>query len=296
MSGSQLTASVVPTGGAIMLNLPGYVSPTASGTITIARAVQSGGTLSAFGTLYSGPPLAVWIDAGDGTDGAPGPAPLSASLAYVYQVTDSGGAVQVGPLTPAPSLQPSNDGLTQLFIRLLQAGINNLTLPTGVQPVQVTTQMPVGGWQALPFIIVNLDLIQQDEVPIGQDMPQPDASNVWEITTYAKRVWRVTVLSRSAAERDFYRDSLLSIFQALKATVFAPLGLDNRHDFQAASGTDVNEWEGRSPGFYFADVLMTISGTMSVALLTGYGVIQSFAVTPTVTPDPTTITLAPYST
>lgn len=284
MSGSQLTASVAPTGGAIVLTMPGYMSATATGAITLARAVQSDGTLSAFTTLYTGPANGayVWIDAGDGLA-----APLSASNAYTYQVTDAGGTVQVGPLTPAPSLQPSVDGLTQLFIRLVQAGISNLTLPPGVQPVQVTTQMPVGGWQALPFVVVNLDLIQQDEVPIGQDMPQPDASNIWEIVTYAKRVWRVTVLSRSAAERDFYRDSLLAIFQSLKSTVFASLGLDNRHDFQAASGTDVNEWEGRSPGFYFADVLMTISGPMSVALLTGYGVIQSFVVTPTVAPATT---------
>lgn len=284
----QLTATVVPTGGAVLLQMPGYFTTAAiaaAGTVILSRAVSGASGLGAFTQLYAGRPIGAWVDAGDLL-----PSPLLAGNGYVYQLVDQTGAVQVGPAFPASALvQPATDSLTELFIRLIQGGIGNLALPAGINPVQVTTQMPLGGWQALPFIVVNMDLVQQQDTMIGEDVLNPDANNNWTIPVYAKRMWRITVLSRNAKERDFYRDSLIAIWRVLKATVFAQIGLDMRHDFQAASGTDVNEWEGKAPGFYYADVMCTIEGAYDNIILTNYLVIKEIAVGVTPIQDPVII-------
>jgi hypothetical protein len=276
VTGPVVNLHVIPVGGAVRLHMPGYLQPPADVTsITIARAV-SGGT---FTTFYSGPPVENYIDCGDST-----PLPLSSAMSYLWQVTDVTGTTQVGPAVPASSVISTPDALTQLLIRLLQGGINNLTLPLGFILPQITIKFPQNGLQALPFIVVNLDLIQQTEVQIGEDVVNPNPGQDWTLWVNAKRVWRVSVLSADAEERDFYRDSLLMLFRVLKATVFTPIGYNVSHSFQANSYTDVNEWEGKTPGFYGADLMMELNGIFNTAVLTNFGIIQEFAVTATVGP------------
>lgn len=276
MSGSvpQLTAAIVPIGGVILLTMPTYSTPAAiaaAGTTTLQR--QAGGGSNPWVTLYTGPPLAVWVDPGDYL-----PSSLRPATSYMYQLTDANGTAVAGPLLPVATVSPAEDTLTQLVIRLLQAGVNNLTLPTGIGSVQVTTQMPLGGWQALPFIVVNLDLLQQQDTNIGEDFENPNVNNKWTIATFAKYIWRVSILSRSATERDYYRNSIIMLLRVLKATVFSQIGSNMRHDIQAASGVDVNEWEGKSPGFYYADVMFTVEGSLDAIVTTNYGLIENFAV------------------
>jgi hypothetical protein len=279
MSGSNLTAAVVPTGGAVLLQMSGYVAPTVTGMMSLTRAVQGTSGPGPFTTLYTGPLLAAWLDTGDAL-----PAPLTAANGYVYQLSEvntlgqTTSTVQVGPLYPASAMASAPDGMTQILIRLLQGGMNNLALPPGIALPQVTSVMPQGGWQSLPLIVLNLELIQQEQTQIGEDVMQPDVSNTWEIPCITKRMWRVTVLSKNATERDFFRDSLIAMFRVLKATVFAQLGQDVTHDFQAVSGTDVNEWEGKTPGFFYSDILMSLSGVSDTVVMTGYGIIKSFSV------------------
>ncbi len=285
MAGPVVDYTVVPIGGVITLQMPGWLPPGPDqGPVTIARAVSGSAGLSPFTTLYTGAASGAWswIDAGDNL-----PAPLMPGSGYVYQVTDNTGTTQIGPVYPAPTFFNDPDRLTQLFIRLLQAGVNNLTLPQGISPVQVTQQMPQGGFQALPYIIVNLDLIQQYQTGIGQDVENPNSQGVWDIAVNATRVWRVSVMARNALERDFYRDTLLGMFQILLATVFLPLGLDVHHDFQAASGTDAREWEGKNPGFYYAELIFKISGTFTINILTLPLYINTITATATL-PDSTT--------
>ena len=275
MTAPVLTAVVVPIGGVIALSLPAYTSQAAiaaAGTITLSRQTNGG----AFVQLYSGPPVVAWIDPGDSS-----PSSLAPTSSYVYQLTDANGTATTTALTPASTLQPPDNSQTQLLIRLLQAGVNNLTLPTGINSVQVTTQMPLGGWSALPFIVVNLDLVQQQDTMIGEDFQAPDSNNTWTIPTWAKYLWRITILSRNAAERDYYRDNIIAICRVLKATVFSFIGSNMRHEVQAASGTDVDEWSGKQPGFYYADVMFSVEGVLDAIVLTNYGAIKSFAVTPT---------------
>jgi hypothetical protein len=226
------------------------------------------------------------------------PAPLLSDQAYVWRVTDDTGAIQLGPITPVSTVISKPDYLTNLLIRLLQGGVNNLEKPKGVGGVEITTQMPRAGWQALPFIIVNLDLIQQSEVQIGEDVlypslpgQNPNQSSIW---SNAKRIWRVSVFSRDARERDFYRDNLLTIFRVLKATVFTPLGYNVSHSYQAVSGTDANEWEGHTPGFHYADLMLEIDGLFNAVVLSNYGLIGEIDVGVTVRHGDFNVTIDPF--
>ena len=61
-----LTATVVPIGGVVLLTMPTYATLAAiaaAGTTTLSR--QAGGGTNPWVQLYSGPPLAVWVDPGD---------------------------------------------------------------------------------------------------------------------------------------------------------------------------------------------------------------------------------------
>lgn len=287
MATPSVTLTPIPTGGAVALSMDDYFQPatvlTASGvtSMTLARATSGVTGLSSFTTLYSGAPQPRYIDVGDCL-----PGPLIAGSGYVYQVTDGRGTTQVGPVYPAPSLVVMADPLNNMLIRLIQAGINNLTLPGGIKPLQVTTKMPQGGLAALPFIVVNLDAGQQSDTGIGQDVPNVNSAtgNDWTIWVNAKRMWRISVLSHDVEERDFYRDAIISIYQVIIATVWNLIGVDKTHDIQFTSGPDANEWEGRIPGFYFADIMVTADGVLNTTVITGYGTIEMITATNTADP------------
>ncbi len=271
-----MTAMVVPTGGAVLLSFPGYYFPNDIPGMTISRGLSASG---AWTLIYDGPLEGAFVDVGDGL-----PAPLSPTTAYWWQATDQTGSTVVGPLTPAGSLLNNPDQLTQILIRSLQGAIDTWVFPPGMQKVQVMTQMPMNGWTAMPFIVVNLDLIQQTETEIGEDVVNPTNDNNWTLFANAKRCWRITIMSTNAGERDFYRDRLLIIFRVLKATAFNQMGLDVSHTFSAHSYTDVKEWEGAIPGFYAADLMLEIDGVFPAAVMTHYPVILEVAADPTFTP------------
>lgn len=274
----SVTAVAVPTGGAVLLQFPGYFPlPLRPTTLTIERSVE--GTDN-WVTLYDGPPVGVFLDVGDSL-----PEPLDGNTAYLWRLSDNSGSTVIGPITPASFFVNEPDQLTQILIRSLQGAINNMVLPPGVQPVLVTTKMPMNGWQAMPFIVINLDLIQQTDTQIGEDFINPDATNVWTLFANAKRVWRVTVISQDAEERDFYRDSLLAVFRILKATAFGPIGFDVHHTFSATSYTNAQEWEGMAPGFYGADLMLEVNGIFPAVVLTNYPVILQVASNPTFDPN-----------
>ena len=280
MAGPSVSMSVLPTGGAVLLAFYGaqagnFAPPSGATVLTLSRAASGASYLQ----IYSGAPLPFWCDAGDGP--LTSSTPLDPATSYMWQAVDSGGTTTVGPVVPGGSIVTSPDSFTQLLIRLLQAGLDNAPRPAGVtvNSIQVTTKMPSGGWGTLPFAVVNLDLIQQSETMVGQDVLAPDAQNRWTLPGWARRVWRVSVLSPSADERDFYRDALLIVFRALKATLFSQVGQNIRHTFQAASGTSADEWVGLGPGFYYADVVMEIEGTFDVTIATGFGPIGAIDVT-----------------
>lgn len=264
------SAQVIPCGGAIRLDMPAYLLPASGVTaMMLSRAVSGSAGLGAFTTLYSGAPQPVYIDVGDSS-----PVPLFAASGYVYQLADNTGTAQLGPVYPTPSLVPQADPLSALLIRLLQAGVNNLALPSGFVAPQITTKMPQGGLAALPFIIVNLDLGQQSATGIGQDIPNPNTGNVWTIWVNAKRVWRISIFCQNSEECDYFTSALISIWQVILATVFDQIGVGLTRDIQFSSGTDVDERKGYSPGFYYADIMFTADGVLNTTVITGYGKIE----------------------
>ena len=295
-SGPPVVLAPLPVGGAALLSLYGaeqgnFAPPSGVTTMTLSRAVSGSAGLSAFTQIYSGAPLPLWVDVNDGANTSS--SPLDPTLQYVWQATDINGTTQVGPAILAGSIVTVPDGLTQLLIRLLQAAVNNAPVPAGVTvaPAQVTTKMPQGGLAATPFIVVNLDLFQQNDTMIGQDVvlvTKPD--NLWTLPGWARRVWRISVFSQNADERDFYRDTLLVAFRALKATLFSQIGQNIRHSFQATSGTTHDEFTGQMPGFYWADVMFDLEGVFDVTILTGFGPIEQIDVNAVVTPDTEIVT------
>lgn len=277
MAGPTVNAYVIPTGGAVRLDFPDYLQPASGvGNVTIYRAVSGVAGLSSFVQIYTGLPPVTWLDVGDLMAG-----PLLSGALYVWNVADGTGATQTAPIMPVSAMRTKPDGLTQLLLRLLQGAVNGIkgSKPEGISDLVVTTAMPQGGLRATPFMVVNLDLIQQEETQIGQDVEQPDLDGTWTLWVNATRVWRVSVFSRNPSERDFYRDSVLAWWRVWHQSVFTPIGLNVHHRFQASSGTDVSEGEGTSPGFYYADIMLELDGVFDVAVLDSYGLIEVFDVT-----------------
>jgi hypothetical protein len=269
----EITAYGIQTGGVIAMSISGAVS----GAATLERAVSG----QAFSTIYSGAPISFYIDIGDGL-----PSPLSSGSAYVYRYTDATGSGLSSYITPSSVLVQQQEPLTQILIRLLQGAFANLTPPAGVRPVQVMQQMPLGGNIPMPFMVINLDLIQQSAVPIGQSVAPLSAlvtgggtGSGYTLTGFAKRTFRISVLSDNGIERDFYRDNLIGVLEAIYAPILQPLGLDVSHKWMASSGQIAKDIQGKAPGFYFADVLLDFEGTLNVVVTPVYGTIAQITTT-----------------
>lgn len=263
MTVSTISAVAVPTGGVISLAISGV-----GALMTLSRS--STGSGGSFTQLYSGAPLIRYIDVGDML-----PAPLASGSVYTYRLNDANGSLYSADIQPAATLQILQEPLLQMLIRIIQAGINNLYPTAGFNsnftPAQVIAAMPLSGLPPMPFVTINLDLMQQAQIPIGQSVEVVEPDGSWVIGGMTKRVFRVSVLAGTVQERDFYRDAVLGIFQSIIRTVFAPIGLDVTHKYQVASGQVAKDTEGQSPGFYYADVMMDFEGIYNVAVVPNYG-------------------------
>jgi len=288
MPGPVVNLYPIPSGGAVRIECPEYDDPPVNvSTMTIAIATSGISGLSTFTQIYSGSLLPQYLDVGDLY-----PQPLDPTVLYVYQVGDDRGVTQTQPVLPAWNITNTTDQLSQILIRLLQGAVNSMPLPAGVQKTIVTTQMPSNGWAAMPFIIVNLELIQQSEVALGADAPTITKGNQWTLFANAKRIWRITIMSVTSDEGDFYRDALIAALRVMRATAFGPLGFDVSHAIQAASYTDAKEFQGQAPGFYGTDIMFEINGMFPVTILGSYKAINTITATATIEPPPGATTIA----
>jgi len=276
MSGPALVLQPQPTGGCCLLCLYGaesgkYKRPVGVTELTLSRSADGGST---FVTLYSGEPLPFWLDTNDGPSTSS--QPLNPTIGYIWRAQDSGGTTQAGPAMLGCSIITVPDGLTQILIRLIQAGFDNMPRPSGVTTnrLEVSTRAPAAGWPVMPYAVLNLDLFQQADTATGQDIPDPNQENVWTLPGWARRVWTLSILSANADERDFFRDAALIMFRTLKGTLFNQVAQNIHHTFQAASGATVDDKRGQGPILYWADVQLTLEGEFVVSVLTSYGRIE----------------------
>lgn len=259
--------AVIPVGGAVSLTLAGAVS----GAWLLERATSG----FAYVPIGSGMvPPTFYLDIGDGL-----PAPLNRDSFYQYRYTDVGGQTVTDWINPSVRLQTFGEPLTQILIRLIQAGVNAISVPSGISKIQVTQAMPLGGLPPLPMIVVNLDTMEQSMTPIGQSLGSLNYDRVsgtpvqQTITGLVNRMYRISVLSSNPLERDFYRDNAIGIFESLWGSVLQPLGIDVSHRWQVNSGQIADDKKAQEPGFYWSEIMMTFEGTLNVLITPTFGVI-----------------------
>ena len=276
MSGSvgtdpRIDWQVAPTGGIAILKLK---SAGDASSWSLVRSVVSGTGTTQTVTLISGPSdsVPVFVDIGDGTK-----APLDPTLSYQYTFTTSKGTATAGPIVPAAAIELEQDQLTEIMMRALTSGIRSLVLPAGFnnRPT-VFHAMPMGSQPTLPMISLNDTLLQQGDIPIGQNNPNNRLTNTLIIGGQALRHYTIAVCTTTAKERGWYRDAVLAIFHSIFGTILAAIGENATHRFQVHSSQVTGD--GMQPGFYYAEIMLELTGSFAVGVSTTYGVINEITV------------------
>jgi hypothetical protein len=270
-----LKYTVAPTGGVIVLE-PASQSDFSSWTLT--RFLSVSGVNVSGAVLIQGvagqSPTQVFVDIGEGTN-----LPLDPANLYVYQLTTAAGTVDTPALSPACSIQIEQDSVNQILFRALQSGISALRLPAGFKNgPRVMHAMPLSGAgvPALPAITFNETLLQQQDIPIGQDINTDWQSNEFQIATQSVRHFTVFVMAANVMEREYYKDAVIAIFSSILGPVLEKIGNNVNHRFQVSSSQIIDR--NTEPGFYFAEILLEFTGLYSVGIKTSYGIIEHIAV------------------
>lgn len=266
----------LPTGGVIGVNYTTAVS----GNITLQRSPYPS---ISWTTLYTGLPAnprgdtQFFLDTGDAGTG-----PLQPTSQYIYQIIDITGTLESNPVTPVAFVNLDRTYWDQIFITIIQGAVNSVQLPPGINRARVSEAMPLQGLIPMPFVVLNNDLIQQEEVPIGQALPtlgegfvQPPYVNIATQTAFVRNLFRISVFSQNANERSFYRDLVVATFRANLYYLFQQIGEDITHTFQATNYQATKSGDGLIPGFYASDIMLEFTGTQNITLNTNYGVIDT---------------------
>lgn len=261
---SRIVAKAVPSGGVITLNIA------ATGIMTLSRAIAVAHIPGAYTVLYTGPWTPFFVDIGD-----PTPGPLDPTNSYVYKLDDDNGSIVTPEILPTQALAVQTDPLTRILQRTIQGAVNNLVLPPGIKLPTVTLAMPMNGLPPLPLITINLNILQQEQIPVGQSAWVPDQDGNIIVDGQASRAYQVSILAYNAVERDFYRDVLIGVFHCFCGAILQPAGIDVTHKYQVASNQVSNENSGKSPGFYYADLMLDFTGSLNITISTDYTYIQT---------------------
>lgn len=269
---TTLSSEIVPCGGIVRLRM---VSD-AAGTWTLMRSPTSPDVAAPF-ILLSGaaPEDGYWLDYGDGTN-----LPLDQATTYTYTLTVGSDPPAVQVVTPAASIDVAYDDFLRLLVRVLQAGIAALNPPSMPTPggfairnrPQVIISMPLVGQPPLPCVTVNEDLLQQQFVPIGHGIDNATVVNLYQVDEIVDRRYRVTVMTSSVDERDFWKWVVLALFKTMLVPVLIEMGQDVSSEFQAASSQVLDP----PPGFYFCDIMLQFSGIFPVRVTTSFPIVESF--------------------
>lgn len=272
MSGSAgsdpcISWQVAPTGGIMILKMQ---SAAPANSWSLVRAIVAGASPSQV-TLFQAPEYTqpVFLDIGDGTK-----APLDPTLSYQYTFTTAAGTVTTDAIVPSASITLEPDHLTAVLLRALTAGFRSLVIPAAFNDrPRVFHAMPMGIQPTLPMVSLNGTLLQQGDIPIGQNNPSNITSNTLAIGGQALRHYTIAVMASTVEEREFYRDATLGIFNSILGPILNAIGENSTHRFQVHSSQVVGS--GQQPGFFYSEILLELTGTFSVSVSTSYGVIET---------------------
>lgn len=276
-SDPSITWQTLPTGGIVVLDLAS-AGPASSWVLT--RYVYNSGVLVSPTVLLKAPSNQeiYFIDLGDGTN-----TPLNPANLYVYEFSTSEGQVRTDPITVSGTIILQPDHLTAIMVRALQAGLQSLVVPGSfAQRPTFSFAMPITTQMRFPMILLNLDLLQQEEIPIGQGVIHPVAGqSMYNVPAMALRRYIARLYTTTVEERDFYRDAIIGIFNTILTPLFQKVGVNTNHSFQASNGQIVGDQ--MQPGAFYAEVAMQFSGLYNVAVSTHFPLIGSFDINPTET-------------
>lgn len=270
-----LSYTVSPTGGIILLEPR---SADDFGNWVLTRYLSVSGSPVSGVVLVQGAagqsPTQVFIDLGDGTN-----LPLDPNSLYLYEFANSIGSVQTPALSPACSIQLEPDETNQILYRGLQSGIAALKLPaTFNNAARVFHAMPLAGAgiPPLPAIFFNETFLQQQDIPIGQNVDSDSISNEFQTASQSVRHFTVFVMASNVTEREYYKDAVIAIFTSLLGPILEKIGVNISHRFQVSSSQIIDR--SAEPGFYFSEILLEFCGLYSVGITTSYGIIEHIEV------------------
>src|SRR5579863_1266236 len=170
MAGPTIETSVVPTGGTIVLDITlGVTNPPQDQYNTNITIQRYTGSLTATPvTIYSGEYTPIFFD-----DGEMLPAYLDFATNYYYAITDPTGTTTTPAIVPSPSLLVYSNYLDKLMFRLFSAGMSALAVPAQYNAIRVLQALPLtmgSDATVFPFVVMNLDLEQQEHLQIGEDI------------------------------------------------------------------------------------------------------------------------------
>lgn len=261
-----IDSSIVATGGAVLLNIAtsAGVDPV-SGTITLNR--YTGSLTNTPVQLYQGPITPVYIDAGDGL-----PNYLNFATTYYYSVIDAGGTATTGAIVPSAEVTVYNNYLDELLFRLFSAGISALAVPPAFSRIRVLQAMPLTlSSELIPFIVMNLDLEQQEFIQIGQSI-DTSFTNTFIQPVILRRRYSLSTLTFNARERDFYKDATIAVLYSMLPAL-SEIGSDININFQAAQSQVTSN--AAMPGFYEAHIMLDFEGTFNIITTTNFGLIST---------------------
>jgi hypothetical protein len=274
MSGPSVASFVSPTGGTVILKITpssgvDFVNTEAS-LVRYANSLTSSAV-----TLFSGAPLPlVYID-----DGEQLPKYLDFATTYFYQYTDPGGTFVTPGIQPSSQLQIFGGYLDKLIFRLFSAGMSSLAVPKEFNAIRVLETMPLSMGSAgtyFPFVVMNLDLEQQEAMQIGQDVEFYETNvNIMPLLVF--RRYSMSILSHNAYERNFYKDAAIVVFQTMMIALHS-IGQNVEYSFEVSQNQVSDGVE--SPGFYEAVLMFDFTGQFNVSFYTNYPIIRS--ITPVV--------------
>lgn len=278
-----LQVTPVLTGGALNI----YTQKTGSAGqygVTLSRSSDGGTTWT---QLYSGQIIQFYLDVGDMTL-----SPLLSNTGYQYQITDSvnSSITYTSPVVyPISTLQVLQDVTTETIMRMVEAGLSVLQMPgnSNWQPPKFLYQMPLDNTPQLPFVTTNLDLIQQEEIPIGftnmmEDINQESqqsipGTGVFSMTGLQNRRYSFYVFSKMYRERDFIQESIIAIIMGIQASL-SHGNEDIRFSYQAAQGA-VEFRDAEHPGFYYAQITADITRQVAIKFTSTVGRISTIDIT-----------------